>query len=253
MGATTTPGLGPPPPPPTAKGPVGRPGQHRRQDGSPAEADADADADARGKAKAKAKTNAGVDPEAEPKSKAKAKIPSRRAARRAARRAPRRGRRVKRIVRRIELWSVLKVALLFYTCMYGVALAAVAALWGIANSAGLVDNFEGFMDDVGFENWQFYGQDMFRRAAVIGAIAVLTTTILTVVAVALVNVISELTGGIRFVVLEEEPEGGSRRAPRPRAEASSARPDALGSAAAAAPAAGATAPAARVGGAVVDG
>jgi len=110
---------------------------------------------------------------------------------------------------------VLKVALAFYTCMYVVVLAALALLWGLANSAGLVDNFEGFMDDVGFENWQFYGEDMFRRAAAIGAIAVVTTAILTVLATALVNVISELTGGIRFVVIEEEPDPAGRPVARP--------------------------------------
>ena len=32
-------------------------------------------------------------------------------------------------------------------------------------------------------------------------------TVVTVLATALVNVISEMTGGIRLVVIEEEPEG----------------------------------------------
>ncbi|MEJ7585071.1 MAG: DUF3566 domain-containing protein [Acidimicrobiales bacterium] len=132
-------------------------------------------------------------------------------------RAQRRGRRVKRIIRRIELWSVLKLVLVFYSCLYAVTMASLALLWGFANSAGLVDNFEGFMEEVGFENWQFYGEDMFRRTAAIGAILVLTGTLLTLLAAALVNVISELTGGIRVVVIEEDPrEPTPALAPQPQ-------------------------------------
>lgn len=133
-----------------------------------------------------------------------------------AKRPPRRGRRVKRIVRRIELWSVLKLSLVFYTCMYAVTIASLVLLWGLANSAGLVDNFEGFMADVGFENWQFYGEDMFRKVATIGAVLVLAGTVMTVLATALINVISELTGGIRLVVIEEDPrELATAEAPTP--------------------------------------
>jgi Transmembrane domain of unknown function (DUF3566) len=119
-------------------------------------------------------------------------------------RVPRRGRRVKRIVRRVELWSVLKLALIFFLCMYVVGLLTVAVLWGFANSAGLVDNFESFANEVGWENWQFDGEEMFRQAAVIGGVLVVAATLMTVLATALLNVISELTGGIRLVVIEED-------------------------------------------------
>jgi len=119
-------------------------------------------------------------------------------------REPRRGRRVKRIVRRVELWSVLKLALSFFVCMYVVGLVSMAVLWGFANSAGLVDNFESFANDVGWENWQFNGEQMFEHAALIGAVLVVTATLMTVLATALLNVISELTGGIRIVVIEED-------------------------------------------------
>jgi hypothetical protein len=100
---------------------------------------------------------------------------------------------------------VLKVSLVFYLCMYAVALGSLALLWGFAYSAGLVDNFESFMNEVGFENWQFYGEEMFRRCAIIGAILVLTGALLTTLATALLNVISELTGGIKVVVIEADP------------------------------------------------
>ena len=130
-------------------------------------------------------------------------------------RVPRRGRRVKRIVRRIELWSVLKLALIFFLCMYAVGLVTMAVLWGFANSAGLVDNFESFANEVGLENWQFDGEQMFRRSAVIGAVLVVAATLMTVLATALLNVISELTGGIRLVVIEEDVDAAPGAPPKP--------------------------------------
>ena len=118
----------------------------------------------------------------------------------------RRGRRVKRVIRRIDLWSVLKLSLVVYTCLYLAILATLAALWSIAYSTGTVDKLQSFLEDVGLENFTFYGNEMFRACAAIGAVGVMAATIVTVLATALVNVISEMTGGIRLVVIEEEPE-----------------------------------------------
>jgi len=115
----------------------------------------------------------------------------------------RRGRRVKRVVRRIELWSVLKVSLVFNTVMLGVALGSVALLWGLANTTGLIDDLEGFLRDSGFEDFRFQGDTMFQQVAFIGAVVALAFTVFTVLATALLNLISEITGGIRFVVIEE--------------------------------------------------
>ncbi len=131
------------------------------------------------------------------------------------RKSSRRGRRVHRIVRRIDLWSVLKLALVLYTCVYAAVLMATAGLWAFLNSAGLVDKFENFMKDVGFDNWQFHGAPMFKGVAAAGAILVLALSVLTLVFAGLVNVVSELTGGIRITVIEEEPSSGYRRKVNP--------------------------------------
>lgn len=119
------------------------------------------------------------------------------------RRVRRRGRRVTRIVRRVELWSVLKVGLVFNTIMLGVSLGAVAILWGLANTTGLIDDLEGFLQDAGFEDFRFRGEQMFQQVAFIGAVGALAATVFLVLAAALLNLISEITGGIRFVVIEE--------------------------------------------------
>lgn len=120
------------------------------------------------------------------------------------RRRTRRGRRVKRVVRRIDLWSVLKLSLVVYTCLYIAVLATLAALWGILYQSGNIDKLQSFLADVGLENFTFYGNQMFRACAAIGAVGVLAGTVITVLATALVNVISEMTGGIRLIVIEED-------------------------------------------------
>lgn len=116
----------------------------------------------------------------------------------------RRGRRVRRTVRRIDLWSVLKLSIVVYTCIYAAVLATIAALWALAYNGGLIDKLTSFLSDVGLENYHFYGDRMFKACAAIGAVAVLAGTVATVLATALVNVISEITGGIRFTVIEED-------------------------------------------------
>lgn len=117
----------------------------------------------------------------------------------------RRARRVTRVIRRIDLWSVLKLALVLYTCLYVATLAALVTLWAAAYSTGLVENLQSFLGDVGLDNFRFYGDQMFRACAAIGAVLVLAGTLITVLTVALINLISELTGGIRIVIIEEEP------------------------------------------------
>ena len=116
----------------------------------------------------------------------------------------RRGRRVKRVVRRIDLWSVLKLSLVVYTCLYIATLATLAALWGLLYQSGNVEKLQSFLGDVGLDNFTFYGNQMFRACAAVGAVGVIAGTVVTVLATALINLISEMTGGIRLVVIEED-------------------------------------------------
>jgi len=110
----------------------------------------------------------------------------------------------------VDLWSVLKLAIVLYTCLYLAVLGTLALVWGIAYSSGQIDKVQSFLADVGLENYRFYGDQMFRACAAIGAVGVLAATIITVLTAALVNVVSEMTGGIRLVVIEEEPPPPSR-------------------------------------------
>jgi hypothetical protein len=124
-------------------------------------------------------------------------------ARRAARRQ--RARRVHRLVRHIEPWSVLKLALVFYFCLWVIMLVAGAILWRVAVSSGVIDNIEGFINDIlVLDNFKFDGDEMFRAYAVGGLLMVLVATGFTVLATVLFNLISDLIGGVRVTVIQEE-------------------------------------------------
>ena len=118
--------------------------------------------------------------------------------------ARRPGRRVTRIVRHVQLWSVFKIALLGGLVFYAVFLTFVGVSWSLANATGQIHHIEQFMRQIGFDNWSFNGPQLFRAAALVGAIVLVAGSILITLSAAVMNVISEATGGIRFTVIETD-------------------------------------------------
>lgn len=130
-----------------------------------------------------------------------------------------RARKVHRIVRRIDPWSVLKVSLLFYLCVWVMAIVAVVLLWGVAVGSGTVASLESFIAEfLAFEEFRFNGDQLFQIFALGGLIGAFVTTAITAILAVVFNLIADLTGGIRFTVVEEE----SARRVVPRHEQSSA-------------------------------
>ena len=114
-------------------------------------------------------------------------------------------RRVRRVLYGFELWSVLKVSLLFYLCAWGVFLLAGAILWNVANSQGYVERFENFILEIfNYETFTINGDELFRWYLWMGLFSVLVLTALTVVLCLLYNLISVVVGGIRVTLIEEE-------------------------------------------------
>lgn len=119
--------------------------------------------------------------------------------------AKREARRVRRVLYGFELWSVLKVSILFYLCAWGVFLLAGAILWNVANSQGYVERFENFILEIfNYETFTINGDELFRWYLWLGLFSVLVLTALTVVLCLLYNLISILVGGIRVTLVEEE-------------------------------------------------
>ena len=108
-------------------------------------------------------------------------------------------------MRRVQLWSVFKVALLGSLVFYAIFLLSVALGWSLANSTGQVHRIEKFMRDIGFDNWSFQGPVLFKGSVLLGAVCTVATSILITLSAAIMNLISELTGGIRLTVIEVDP------------------------------------------------
>ena len=126
--------------------------------------------------------------------------------------AKRRARKVRRIVRRFDAWSVLKVAFIFNLCVYIVSMVAGVVLWRVADGAGVIENVESFIEDLGaFETYRFEPDLIFQAYALGGAVLAVLATGLIALGAVLFNLISDLVGGIRLTVIEEPGSLPTRR------------------------------------------
>ena len=113
-------------------------------------------------------------------------------------------RRVARVVRDIDPWSVFKVGLAFHRVCYFVALISLVLLWNVAQSTGTLDNVENFMESFGWETFRFDGSELFGNLWILGLLGVILGTGLWVLLATIFNLITDLVGGVRVTVLEEE-------------------------------------------------
>ena len=118
-------------------------------------------------------------------------------------RAPR-VRRVTRVIREIDPWSAFKVGLAFHLVVYFTVLIASVLLWSVASATGTIDNIERFLMSFGWESFQFHGWTLLLNEALLGLLIVALLTIVWVLAATMFNLITDLVGGIRVSVLEEE-------------------------------------------------
>ncbi|MGA1345386.1 MAG: DUF3566 domain-containing protein [Ilumatobacteraceae bacterium] len=122
------------------------------------------------------------------------------------RRPPRRPRvrRVSRVVRHIDPWSAFKVGALFSLVGYLVVLTAGVLLWRVADSTGTLANVERWFMQFGWETFEFRGDEIFDAAWRIGLFLAGGHTGVIVLLVTVFNLVSDIVGGVRVSVLEEE-------------------------------------------------
>ena len=113
-------------------------------------------------------------------------------------------RRVRRIIRHIDPWSVLKLSLVFFLCVWVMFMVAVVIIWSIAESSGTIEKIEGFISDLGVAGWKLNGTFIFRQYGLFGLVMVFACTTATVVSTIVFNLISDLIGGVWISVIEEE-------------------------------------------------
>lgn len=113
-------------------------------------------------------------------------------------------RKVTRVVRHVDPWSVFKIAVVANLVLYVIILTASVLLWNVANATGTVENVERFFESFGWNTFEFNGGEMYHAGWIAGLFVVIGFTGLAVLVATLFNLITDLVGGIRFTVLEEE-------------------------------------------------
>jgi len=113
-------------------------------------------------------------------------------------------RRVTRVVRHVDPWSVFKVAAVFSLVAYAIALVAGVLLWNVAYSTGTIDNIERGMESTGWSVFELEGGEIFHNSWIGGLFLAVGLTGVAVLVATLFNLITDLVGGVRFTVLEEE-------------------------------------------------
>jgi len=113
-------------------------------------------------------------------------------------------RKVTRVVRHVDPWSVFKIALVAHFVLYIIILTASVLLWNVAYATGTVDNIERFFESFGWNSFEFNGGELYHAGWIAGLFVVIGLTGLAVLAATLFNLITDLVGGMRFTVLEEE-------------------------------------------------
>lgn len=113
-------------------------------------------------------------------------------------------RRVRRLIRHVDPWSVMKLSIIFFLCLWIMFMIAALVTWSIADSAGTIDNIEELMDSLGFANWEFDANFIFRQYGLVGLILALGSVVGSVVATLVFNLVSDIIGGVWISVIEEE-------------------------------------------------
>lgn len=123
------------------------------------------------------------------------------------RRSSRRDRRpvaARRTIRHIDPWSMLKLSLVFYACLFLVLLVAGVVLWVIFAAAGVIGNIEHFVGQLlGADHFHFLGVRILEGMVLGGLVLVLLASAFTVLMTVFFNLISDLVGGIELTVVEE--------------------------------------------------
>ena len=96
------------------------------------------------------------------------------------------------------------MALVFNAILFMVCLTSGVLLWNVAHATGTVDNVEKFFEQFGWSTFEFNGGALYHNAWIAGLFVAIGLTGFAVLLATLFNLITDLVGGIRISVLEEE-------------------------------------------------
>lgn len=116
-----------------------------------------------------------------------------------------RARKVRRTIRHIDPWSVLKFSVFFFALAWMVVIMAGVALWSLAVNSGLITEFEDLVIELfDLTSFSVDADVLFRVSVMVGGVMALGGALFMGVLAVLFNLLSDLLGGIRVSVIEEE-------------------------------------------------
>jgi hypothetical protein len=105
-------------------------------------------------------------------------------------------------IKRIDPWSVLKVGAVVNLCIWAIVLIGFGVLWFFVLQLGLVERACDVATRVSELDCSVSGTGIFRSLVLLGFIGAIIQTGLFVVAAFLYNTISQMVGGLQFIVQE---------------------------------------------------
>jgi uncharacterized membrane protein len=108
------------------------------------------------------------------------------------------------VIRSVDPWTIFKLALVVNAVLYAATLLSLVLLWNVAMATGTVDNVERFLESFGWDTFEFRGGELYHATWIIGLFLVVLGTGLWVLAAVVFNLVTDLVGGVRVTVLEEE-------------------------------------------------
>jgi hypothetical protein len=107
-------------------------------------------------------------------------------------------------ITRLRLWSVAKVAVVFWVCAGLLAIGAVLMTWLLLTTAGVIGNFEEFVTDMtGVEDFRILSGTVLSALVLLVCVGIVVATVVTVIAAEFYNIVAQTLGGIEMVALEE--------------------------------------------------
>ena len=107
-------------------------------------------------------------------------------------------------ITRLRLWSVAKVAVVFWVCAGILTIGAVFMTWLLLASSGVIGNFEQFVTDMtGVEDFRVLSGTVLGALVLLVCVGVVVATAVTVIAAEFYNIVAATLGGIEMVAYEE--------------------------------------------------
>jgi hypothetical protein len=99
---------------------------------------------------------------------------------------------------------VFKLGLCLNLVFSLITIVSLVLLWSLGSTTGTINNVERFLESYGWELFEFDGRAMFEHTISLFAVLSLFGTAVLVILAITINLLSELVGGLRVTVLEEE-------------------------------------------------